>query len=105
MRTALLGCPQLGGATEYTEWPARKVFVFAVRRTESPCAGDDRYMGHFGYLLLELALAVAALRAGSGFCSFHHLRFLSLWTTVDEPDCNSLVPRSGCVVGLNSSLA
>src|SRR5262249_53208698 len=68
-------------------------------------AGDDRCMGHFGHLLLELALALAALRAGSGFCSFHDLRFLSVWTTVDEPDCDSLVPRSGCVVGLNSSLA
>ena len=105
MRTALLGCPQLGGATEYTEWPARKVFVFAVRGTESPCAGDDRCMGHFAYLLLELALALAAHRAGRSFCSFHHLRVFSLGTTVDEPDCDSLVPRRSCVVGLDSSLA
>src|SRR5215813_11066686 len=97
MRTTLLGRPQLGGLGKSLSslFAGLRVLVQVMIVAWATLA----------IYYFKLALALAALRAGSGFCSFHHLRFLSLWTTVDEPDCNSLVPRSGCVVGLNSSLA
>src|SRR5262245_20562670 len=55
----------LGVATEYAEALASNLFLFPVSGTQNPRAAGDHCMGHFGDLLLELALALAALRIGS----------------------------------------
>ena len=83
---------------------SNKIFLFAVRRTKSPRAGDARCMGDVGHLLFELTLALAARRARGNVCSFRDLCVFSLSTTLDGPSRNCFVLRRRCLVDLYSSL-
>ena len=94
---------QLGGVTEFTKRFPWEIFLFTVSGTESSGAGVARRMGNVGYLLFELALALAARRGRGSFRGLLNLCVFSLATTLDGIGCNCFISWRGRVVDLNSS--
>ena len=94
-----------GGATELTARVPVQVFRLADRRTLVSVRGVTHRLGNAGHLLLESALALAALRVGRGLCGVRDLGPLAVAATADVPGRNRAVSRSSRLVDLHSSFA